>query len=484
MPLQTRLDNVVHRVTEFQTNSQGCKLVMNLRKVERVLRSIVPLCKKSTSYTTTHSANSCPGTHGLLWKNKDLPAPVQQGKSPASGTLVYLDVTNAVGLGPDMIYLKVGDYIDVKRLTKLIDLQKNTGANAIPIMVQVMCAYSFDLQREKEKDKREEQDGAQVEDDFDRFLPIAEELVTELKEGLINYMSVLPIKKRKNAARFPRLERMGWIHWNNATDEFMPYLSTWQKELIRRNRALCEKRVREVAAGAGDEKCVEELIDKHWTSMRKFHYDIIMSCSQQSTDEQTNIVYNRLTKGVYDAISMLEQINSFGGNVSIWFDCLVELLRESSIYTAKAVALLQLTLKHAIDGPTKGVQIRALYQVGDKKQRIADNTTAMFSGDCGDFDAVGVDKHVERTLSILVKVLDEKATDADAKRYVKGMSKKMRPGVGLIANEVIATFGQFINRGDEAQRDCLNYVFDRIKKGKNNHLKTILCHWEKSSGKS
>ena len=303
------------------------------------------------------------------------------------------------------------------------------------------------------------------------------DLVTELKEGLIDYLSELPTNGHRSAAPVPRLERVGWIFWNNGTDKFMPHLATWQKEMIIWNKVQCKMRVLNENPNVLDENCMKDLVNEHWIRMRKYHYDFIMSCSQQSTDEQTNKMYCRLTKGVYDPISLLEQIKSLGGDVGVWYDCLIELLRESSMYTAKALALLQLTLKHAIDGPTTGDELLALYQVSDKKQRIADNTLAMFTQEIADFDAVGVDNHVERAISILVKEFDKNTSDADAKRFVKVIAKMLPPEVGLITNEILATFGQFLDRGDDAQQKCLKYVFNKMKK-EGDILSRVLCRWE------
>ena len=480
MVLQSRLDNVVHRVSSFETSSQGCKLVMNLKKMDQVMQSIVPLCKVSATYGVSSCDDSELATRKMLWQNRVLSNPLLQGLSDASGTVVYVDTTNTLGLGQKMIFLRVGDYMNESRLTKLINLQYKTGASAIPIFVQVMCAYSHDLFRKRRESilsKVQRQDNADQRKTCQRFIPCVIDLVTKLKEGLIDYLSELPTNGHRSAAPVPRLERVGWIFWNNGTDKFMPHLATWQKEMIIWNKVQCKMRVLNENPNVLDENCMKDLVNEHWIRMRKYHYDFIMSCSQQSTDEQTNKMYCRLTKGVYDPISLLEQIKSLGGDVGVWYDCLIELLRESSMYTAKALALLQLTLKHAIDGPTTGDELLALYQVSDKKQRIADNTLAMFTQEITDFDAVGVDNHVERAISILVKEFDKNTSDADAKRFVKVIAKMLPPEVGLITNEILATFGQFLNRGDDAQQKCLKYVFNKMKK-EGDILSRVLCRWE------
>ena len=74
--------------------------------------------------------------------------------------------------------------------------------------------------------------------------------------------------------------------------------------------------------------------------------------------------------------------------------------------------------------------------------------------------------------------LNKDASDADVKRYVKVIAKLVPKEVGIITNEILGTFGQFLDRGDDAQQKCLEYVFNKIKKRDDDVLSRILCRWE------
>jgi hypothetical protein len=67
MKLQSQIDNGVHHMSSFETNSQGCSLVMNLKEMERVVQSVVPLCKVSNSYHVSFCDDSDLTTHKVLW---------------------------------------------------------------------------------------------------------------------------------------------------------------------------------------------------------------------------------------------------------------------------------------------------------------------------------------------------------------------------------------------------------------------------------
>jgi len=266
-------------------------------------------------------------------------------------------------------------------------------------------------------------------------------------------------------------DRMSWVLWNLLSFEFYNYVDKDMQHRMDKMKELLEERVESMLPGVDKSSNeFQQLYNSIRENCRDFHYLVIMSISHSSNDANTRNCYERLMSGKLDGNLLLEDIGRLK-DFLMFFDGMVEILRNYSLYTQRALLVITLAVTSVVDCAgdiPRGDLLLAIEQIRKKKQRITENTKAMFTHDMNDFVGIGVDTHVKRAIKILIYVYLTKCADVDidleqAKKYVDIVVDWIDPSIGVYCNEILAQLGQYMeSNSDDVCKEILKEVFDKV----------------------
>ena len=483
LPLDVRMKNVAVEV--FDNQNSGTRMFLNLKDREKIKNSLLPLREITSSYSTIEPTSDIPPPSGIIyWQNKQIKGKLTQAKCKQSGTIVYVDKGEGIEdskiqklghlrLGRNQMYVRVGDYLNEKEIQDLCRMAVVTGRDAVPPLTQVKCSIVF-LHAVKLLENKPPELRGEEKDFCDEATLLLKEFIQIIYQALIDFVPQLDDSG-------VLLERVEWILYCLMTKEFYDLVPRWQQELIDENHRMIELRVRKQYQDVPEE--VFQLhLSRAIADATFFHYTVIMAVSQAMKDRRLFNIYCQLMYKVYDAQSFVEQIKRLG-SFGRWYECICEIFRTSSLNTTKAETIIPLTLRHVLDGRDKatGIYLSSIYEISDKKQRISDNTRAMFSKDVSHFSKVGIDNHVYTAVGLCIQ---ESMPESWRKtyrvsnelKYINHVIDNTSPETGLITNEMLAIIGQFIDRGEGRQLKLLDFIHEKVA-ANNNALDKMMSRW-------
>ena len=481
-PLRGRLEGVAAKLPgSYETWLQGTKLVMNFKNEDRIMRSLLPFCQMNQTYSYQKCQDLPDKPEEVLWKNQEYSSShllqCRSMKSSRLGSVIYVDTHNVLGLGREFAFFLVQDYMSRERLERTKHLSRETSMHCLPIFITLLCNLDHDhtilLEEEKAESAKKSQETylSQLDICKEEIIPVAEKFVFDL---MLIFLKHYDFKTIKMSA----LERIPWILWNRVLPK--RYWDCVSEEQLLEVK-LCYKKIRERVQKDNPEATTVELQKLYSEAIHTatvFHYAIIMGISQQSVDETTRCAYERVMYNVYDPQSFLENIakvESFG----MFYEGVVELLRCDSLQVSKTITILQTAVKFCVDGMLRGTTLRSIHQIGHKKQRIVDNCLLDYSKSLSDWAGLGLDSHVKRALGLIVQQVCGTEDLNETMQYVGILGEVFHPKVGVFTNEILGTFGQFIDRAkkDSQTRILMQTVFGELRDMCKDYRK-VLTRWE------
>ena len=367
--------------------------------------------------------------------------------STVTGLTVYFDTKNNYKCGRNYGMIRVGDVIEKgsERWRKIKELATKIGENELAGLFQVMCAgvieeKIIDMEEKKESEKELIN---QEEDDFimNNILPSVEGFIKSCMKALLSTLDF------KNDDPNELFDRILWLSWNPAAFEYNDVVDQEMLDWMELVKDKLRARVRNDNQNATEEE-IESLYQVAVQKAKYFIYMIIISISQESTDDTTKKAFMRLFYQKYDALSFLEDIRDVG--FSKFYYGLAEILRGASMCGSKALTIIQLAIKSYVDedgGALTGQNLRACWNINNKKQRISDNCKSYDTGDKKDYALPGLDSHLYNGIGALIRAyikihLGEVASDSSVVQYTEIVAKLLPVEVGIYANEILAQIGQ------------------------------------------
>ena len=230
---------------------------------------------------------------------------------------------------------------------------------------------------------------------------------------------------------------------------------------------------------------MEPLYETAITNARNFHYFVIIAISAHSMDIKTWQAYRRFMHNKYDAWSVLEDLKSLE-SFGMLFDGTIEIFRGDSLQVSKSLTLLSGAVLSCLKwngGIPTGFMLRALNQIDHKKQRIIGNCVLEYTGDLKDFQGVGHDTHVKRALALVIQVclreIKGEMAERELLKYVYILTEILPAEIGIYTNEILGTFGQFIDCGSsDKQTQLRDGVFGAMK-AQNKIYQEVVERWER-----
>ena len=101
---------------------------------------------------------------------------------------------------------------------------------------------------------------------------------------------------------------------------------------------------------------------------------------------------------------------------------------------------------------------------------------ALFTGDLTNVKT-GVDIHVQRGICSCIRASLGVKFSSEVVNLIFNIADNLPVKIALIANEMIGTVGQILNRGNEVNNELLDFIFERIK-SESKVLGSALELWE------
>ena len=210
MTIPNRLGNVATKYADFVTD--GKKISMNCKNMDRIKNSLLPFTQMNSTYQfegIDHQHEVEPSD--LLWDNKTTSLTnLIRGKSKKSGTIIYVDRNNELGLGTNYAFFKLEDYMSEVEISCAIQLSEFTNPSCLPVYSQIISGYYHDvkmLQRDEKKKQYNEskvEHQERVETCKKILIPLLEFFILDLKNTFVDRID-------SNLMELQELERMPWI---------------------------------------------------------------------------------------------------------------------------------------------------------------------------------------------------------------------------------------------------------------------------------
>lgn len=316
--------------------------------------------------------------------------------------------------------------------------------SCLPVFLVLLCSYKHSCAH---KACKREQLKAAKENDIGNLTEVQ---VAEYKNALReteNFMKALVpfvLKSIVGRSHLTNLIRLAWGSWNGFSTEYDPIIKEEDMEARKARRSL--------VAEEAHIKC------------RRLESTMAMMITQQSPDEKVQtIMMQRITPGFTDATSYLNVLKFLDFNE--FFELLIELTRDSSMYCTKAKNLLMLWVVSEFmfdnDVPMDDYNLMGFPQIGTKKGRIIANME-VDSENPEAFKGVGPDIHVQDLVKALIRQLIPKLAEYPAKymdKYVDWICDEMAVDPGIYFNE----FAGEIRQSGRGTREWMEVIDQAIK---------------------
>ena len=125
-----------------------------------------------------------------------------------------------------MLFVRVGECLSQEQTTKINELaQTTTGMNSIPLLIQMMCSSKHDFLKGQ---KQNNMDVANCEM-LDVACKTTSEFILAIFNGIVDYVSYIPLGIHKKSSHVPSMIRILWLTWCFATDKYIHLVPAWQK---------------------------------------------------------------------------------------------------------------------------------------------------------------------------------------------------------------------------------------------------------------
>ncbi|KAL7543947.1 hypothetical protein ACHAXR_013318 [Thalassiosira sp. AJA248-18] len=316
------------------------------------------------------------------------------------------------------------------------------------------CAREKDFfQKENDKEKMTEAERRE----FRKALDTSECFMKSLFPCVIEHIV--------GRSHLKNLKRLAWPSWNGFAISLDP---------IMNESELKEKKTRRAQVKRED-----------YLKCKNCEATMGMMITQESKDETVEQVMRRLTPGFNTAESYLGVLQYL--TLNEFFELLVELTRDSSMYCTKANSLLMLWVVSCIrfggDVPMDMHNLTALPQVGIKKSTIIRNLMANEAETGADqakyYSGVGADVHVKNLIKAIVKEIipnfKEHSHKKSIDKYTSWICEEMAIDPGIYFNEIAGEVKQS-DRGEKEWAYVIDVALrDFIKK--NPSYTRIVYNW-------
>lgn len=227
-----------------------------------------------------------------------------------------------------------------------------------------------------------------------------------------------------------------------------------------------------------------------------FHYAVIIAISTSSQDEITYRNFVRIMDEIHTPMDFLKQMKDM--ELAEILEVLYEILRDGpGLTTSRLLPIFELAVVSVVyfdgDVGTMGSEdLRSMSQLDFKKQAIIQNVIASMESEekaVSGFSEVGGDTHVRRVIEIIAKLLWEhgrKNGDYEGEwEHVWRKELTMQyvlhhigHEVGYFTNELLAQYGQLLDRGslDRQKELVVNIRAKMIEKS--NDYEQVFAEWE------
>ena len=342
-------------------------------------------------------------------------------------------------------YWLVSDFLSEYVVDNAIIFARSHRLDDLGIYLSILCTFVSELPNAKKKWDCHTHERAGCQGGrFDLQLRLSECFQSDLINTAAHHIGkLLDLKDGK---------RFLWETWDPFNDVF--------DCIYERNMKLHRRRLRSMAL----EGIPQNQHGEHLRSLSRLHKFMIILWTQQSSDEMSEEMYNRVCYGFHSIASFLKPLKDLS-----YTDVMVILnsvFTNSSLNGIKADSLLQFCLvSHLMfDGDCPcGYEGLALRQVSWKKLSIA----LIVSGKCV---AVPVDIHLKRFFGVFA------ASGEDESDCIEELRVRTQLSIARYTNDFVAEIGQTLDRGSDTSINFALHVLKDVA-AKDQRYPPIIKKW-------
>ncbi len=397
--------------------------------------------------------------------------------------LFYVDNKNILGLGKGMAFTRVGNHME----DKYLDIAKTVCAEIspddnpsklLPFILLICCQFHYkkfgkDGIRDKTRKLNDAWERMSGEEEAlrDQTVVKVKSFVDHLRESFVQCINPQVDKASEI------FDRILWEPWS-------PLAKHYDK--CRREEDIFDT-----------SSISEEVVRKGLN----FHYAVIIAISQASEDEVTYRNFIRIMDGICTPMDFLKQLKDM--ELAEIIEVLYEIMRDGpGLMGTRLLPIFELAVVSAVlfdgDVGTMGSEdLRSISQLDFKKQAIIQNVIASMESEekaITGFSEVGGDTHVRRVIQIIAKLLwEHRWENGDYKGEWERVWRNdltmqyvlhhIGHEVGYFTNELLAQYGQLLDRGslDRQKELVVNIRAKMIEKS--NDYGQVFAEWENQTRK-